>query len=180
MNHQHDPYTPPQAALDESKSKPQISQNAIQGIGGWLILPLIGLVLTPLRNLVDLPELFPTFEADTWRALTTAGFESYHPLWGPTIVFELVFILFLIIFPIYVLWRVIQKSSKAPKLFIILLVVTFVAQIIDTIAISVLAQQFSEIDAGDNFRELTRSFFGVLIWVPYFLKSERVKNTFIN
>ena len=60
------------------------------GIGGWLILPAIGLVLTPILLLVTLTrDLLPALQPEVWNALTEPGSQAYHPMWATVIIFEL-------------------------------------------------------------------------------------------
>ena len=60
------------------------------GIGGWLVLPFLGLVLAPLLVLATLMrDLVPAFDAPTWSALTTPGGPAYHPMWAPYLIVSL-------------------------------------------------------------------------------------------
>ena len=69
-----------------------------------------------------------------------------------------------------------SKSAVFPKTMITFLACNIAFLTIDMI----LCRQLSSIegDLGDDSMELTRTVVGALIWIPYFLKSERVKNTF--
>jgi hypothetical protein len=74
-------------------------QNAYEGIGGWLIVPLIGLLVTPIRIFASVyQDLLAIFPEGYWDVVTNPGHELYHPLWAPLIIIELlgnfVFILF--------------------------------------------------------------------------------------
>ena len=54
-----------------------------KGLGGWLILVGLGVVLTPIRILATyIPIYKPIFEDGTWEALTTVGSEAYNPIVG--------------------------------------------------------------------------------------------------
>lgn len=180
MAEYHDPYMPPEASLTDPKIQVPLPKDAPEGIGGWLIVPLIGLTLTPILNLLALPDLLAVLEPATWQSLTSSDSSSYHVLWMPAIFLEIAFTLFMIVFPVYLLWCVMQKFARVPKLFIFWYVVTFGLQFLDTVAISILAESFSGMGEADSYKEVGRAFFALLIWVPYFQKSERVKNTFVN
>jgi hypothetical protein len=50
--------------------------NELKGLGGWLILVGIGVVLAPVRLLITLVKTYkPIFEDGIWEALTTEGAE---------------------------------------------------------------------------------------------------------
>ena len=53
--------------------------NELKGLGGWLVLVGIGVVISPIRLLVTLvPTYKPIFEGGTWEAITTVGSEAYE------------------------------------------------------------------------------------------------------
>jgi len=54
-----------------------------RGIGGWLILPILGLVFTSVYGLLGLATIhLPLFTRGYWSAVTTLGAAAYHPLWA--------------------------------------------------------------------------------------------------
>ncbi len=68
------------------------NQNEPAGLGGWLILVGIGVVLSPIRLLISSAiTYFPIFSDGTWQAVTTVGSEFYHPFWGPLLLSEIIF-----------------------------------------------------------------------------------------
>src|SRR4030042_1007320 len=100
----------------------EATEKQYDNIGGWLILVAIGLIFTPIRLLVVVvKDLLPVLSGDVWSRLTTPGTESYHALWAPLLIFEMVgnclFILFSIIIAIFFF----QKRTFVPKLIIALL-----------------------------------------------------------
>jgi hypothetical protein len=76
------------------------------------------------------------------------------------------------------LWLFFRKSRRVPMLMVVWLLANTGGQIVDLL----LAQQIAAVAAlpdNDGIKELSRSVVGLLIWVPYFLVSKRVKNTFV-
>ena len=59
------------------------------GLGGWLILPCLGLIVGPIHLMITMGESMGAFSLWKWHALTAFGGVSYNPLWGPTLIFEL-------------------------------------------------------------------------------------------
>jgi hypothetical protein len=91
-------------------AQPSATAEGPKGLGGWLVLPAIGLVVTPFWILVTfVRDLLPVFDGDTWSLLTTRGSAVYHPALGPLLIFEVVANIFLIVFTIYVIYLFLTK-----------------------------------------------------------------------
>jgi hypothetical protein len=149
-------------------------------IGGWLILVAIGLILTPIRLLVVVAkDLLPVFSGDVWSRLTTPGTEAYHPLWAPLLLFEIIGNGLFILFPIIIAIFFFQKRQFVPKLIIVLLLSNLLFLAIDFFAADLIPAVASQEDTA-SLMELARVFIACLIWVPYFLVSKRVKETFVD
>lgn len=153
--------------------------NDLEGIGGWLILVAIGVVMTPLRILMLLVGTYPRLFSDgTWQALTTPSSENYDPLWEPILLGELVTNMALLVASIYTAYLFFSKKAKFPKWFIGIALFTFVFIIVDAFAVK-LAQPDEPVFDSDTTGEALRSLISIMIWVPYMRVSERVKATFV-
>lgn len=151
----------------------------LEGIGGWLILVAIGLILNPLRMLVSLSrDLLPAFSHETWAILTTPGSEAYHPLWAPLLIFELAGNSIFVIFSIVVAIMFFRKKKFFPKMIIIFLLSNLAFVAADYFAANAIPFIANQSDP-ESVRELARTLIGCLIWVPYFIKSKRVTATFV-
>jgi len=129
-----------------------------RGIRGWLILPAIGIIVTPIR-LAYLGFQFSGYYA---RPNLSSGEFSY-------ITFELV-----VLGVMFILWLVagvlfFKCKRIFPKFFIGLLVID---------AFSVLFSYNLRYDMSEN-EALVRGLIGLVIWIPYMLVSKRVRNTFV-
>lgn len=145
------------------------------GIGGWLILPMLGLIATPVRIAIDFFQTFgPVFTADGWAYVSAP---DRHDWFMPFIVAECAINVVLFIFTLALLYLFFKKSHRVPELFITWLVVLFLVQIADLAGVAGLLG--SSPDATD-IRELGRSLVSAIIWIPYFMVSKRVKNTFVH
>jgi len=153
------------------------SEARLHGIGGWLILPAISMVVTPFVIAVQATKLQFIFSIDRWNALTSKASEAYHPLWGPLLTAELLTNIFLIVFSILVAVLFFQRRHLTVTLFVILLVLYPLIAIVDYLV----TQQIPAVAARPNFTvgpTIARGIIAAFVWVSYFRMSRRVKATF--
>jgi len=167
------PYATPQAPVgDTAKAE------GPQGIGGWLLLPMLGLFAFPVRVVISLiSDYAPIFQDGIWGNLTTPGTEVYHPLWAPTILYEVVLNIAFLAFDLFLLYLLFTKAPRFPKAFVIFAV----GNLLFVVSDSVLAYQIPAVAARglEGFGgEIFRSLLVAAVWVPYMLVSKRVRNTF--
>ncbi len=167
--YRHDPPAVP-FALPNSK---------LNGIAGWLLLPALGVVVVPIRLLLDITKLLPSYAADTWAQLTTVGASAYHALWAPVLLFELAANLGHLVFSLLLLVMFFQKRRGVPRLYIVLLVASVAIQFID-FALAQMIPAAAGAITSKEWGELGRGVFAAAIWGSYFHVSERVKATFVN
>ncbi len=150
-----------------------------KGLGGWLILPLIGLFVSPIRMAVSLNNDFlPIFQEGYWEVLTTPGSEAYHHLWGPLITLEIVGNLFFIVFSLILIFLFFTKSPFFPSL-IIIYITTYLLYIVGDSFLADLIPAIASASDPESIKELFRAVIAAAIWIPYFRTSRRVKNTFV-
>lgn len=151
----------------------------VSGLGGWLILIQIGLYLTLIGLVFQLVgnNLY-SFTSEAWQLLTSKDSSLYDPLWKPIIIFEAVYNILFLIFTIYIIIQFYRKKSMVPRLMIIFYSLSLFIGIVDYIMLQQIAIA-KELEDGSSIRDIIKSGITCLIWIPYFLKSERVMNTFI-
>lgn len=147
-----------------------------EGVGGWLILPMLGMFFTPVYGLIQLGSYFGL--ADSF-ALLTFGQRAF-------LVVELVGnVAIAVIFPIVLLFLLFNKKRAFPRLYIIWATANLIFIIGDLVAAKILFGALFEaagtplID-GETAQGVIRSIVLMVIWVPYMLNSRRVRNTFVN
>ena len=135
-----------------------------KGIGGWLILPMLETLLSPLLALRGIVEIVSAFERDL-----TPGLKIL-------LIFEIIFNLCLIIGWIVAAVQLFKHKRSFPSLFITMLILSFAGPLVDAF----IAVWIFEVQLGpDDYRYLGRGLISLLIWAPYMAKSKRVRNTFI-
>ena len=141
-----------------------------KGIGGWLILPLIGLILSVVRLIWELVQSYNgVLTSEGWAALT-----GHHPLWGPAIVFEVACNALLLVYTVLVLTFFLRKSRRTPALMVAWLIARAGVALGSAIFMTL-------IESSGAFRigVLMPQFLVAGLWVVYFRSSDRVKNTFV-
>lgn len=150
--------------LPASKLCPDCDKRAPDGpvgIGGWLILPAIQLVVTPLTTLSSIiSEL---------QLIT-------HPKIGALIVVEL---LVLVAYGVYSVATAIAFFGRR-RVAIRMMIVLYAASIAITLGSQVLLSVLNDLlgTEGGEGGGVIRGLGGSMIWLAYFLTSKRVKATF--
>lgn len=156
-------------------STPPIAAAEPTGIGGWLVLPLIGLMLSPFIIGWGTHQLIEVVRAPSWTSLTTPGNPAYHPLYGMLIPTEIAVNAALGIFSIVLIVLFFKRHPRVPALMIAFYLVNLAVVAGDTYAAAFLPGfQFDQA----ALRDLARAVIAAVIWVPYFMISKRVRNTF--
>jgi len=135
------------------------------GIGGWLVLPAIGLILGPIITVVSLIISIGLFED-----VSDAGY-------GGLFFFNILVSIGLLALLIYAAICFFGKKANAPSVMITLLVVQVVASAV-CLVLALMAE--AESFAVEDGKALVRGLIGAAIWIPYFRVSKRVKATFVN
>ena len=152
----------------------------LNGISGWLILVAIGIVLSPIRiAALLLPLYLDMLNNGSWETLTTPGTEAYSPFWAPILITEIALNIGLILLWVYIAIIFFSKKSTFPNIYIGALLFSFAFIVIDAFAIQLVLPNEPVFDP-DTTKELTRTVIVAAIWIPYMLRSKRVKATFKN
>jgi hypothetical protein len=172
-------YAPPEepVAPEEGAEEPRVGEGP-RGIGGWLLLPLLGLIVTPIRVGYSLVADYIPFFRESWPVLTDPNDLSYHPLWAPLIIYEVLGDAVLALTALLGLVLMFRRDRRLPKLMVALYSFNAIYIAVDT----AVAAQIPALAGSDDFsasQDLIRAVVAAGIWIPYFLMSKRVKNTFV-
>lgn len=148
----------------------------LTGIGGWLILPMLGIVL----SLIILP--FAIYGQNIqvieyWDELTNSQSDAFIPLFKELIYFEMLGNVILYALLMLLGYVFFTKKKLTVKIYIFFQLFSLVLTIADIILASVLLDL--DVESSDIW-DILRALIGCAIWIPYFLVSKRVKNTFVN
>ena len=150
-----------------------------EGLGGWLILVGIGILVSPVKMIYDIYNTYSdVFINETWTLLTTAGTELYNPTRASLLIFEIVVNISIIILWIYIAYLYFSKKYKFKNRYISAVLITLIVPMIYNMASVIL---FSWMPSGgtESIGQTIRQVIISGIWIAYILKSQRVKNTFV-
>lgn len=142
-----------------------------QHIGGWLMLVLIGLYSS---TLVLVGNLLTNnfFEVAIWPMLTDTESIFYRPGHAWLILFELAYNTGMLVYTVLLIVLFHQRRTSVPRLMVLFYGMNLLFICLDN-AVAVMLQ-ITEAD----FKQIIRAVVAGAIWVPYFIKSDRVKRTF--
>ena len=155
------------------------SDAELTGLGGWLVLVGISVVVTPFSWLLRSRETFLLpFDNEIWRPLTTEGSEIYNPLAAGIVVTNIVGNAVFIVGWIYLAILFFRKSPRFPPWFIWLNIGSLGYTLLVGIGFTVAYPGYRLFDAVP-ISELARSMLYMLITIPYLNVSRRVALTFV-
>jgi hypothetical protein len=163
------------SSSEEDKNTLQNNEKVHAGLGGWLALVGLSLILNPiLQGYGLLPYL--QYLNQTYNI----------PGFSTLIQFEFIMSIAYIIASIYLIYLYFKKNIKFPNYYIVFLIATIVFVVVDHMWLASLAaptpeQQKMITDAvTNNTNNVIRTIFFAIIWIAYMKNSKQVKVTFIN
>lgn len=158
---------------------PPLVAHQYAGIGGWLILVAINLVVRPFTLLASIVEGGSSyFDARVWATFTSTDYTTYRPLVAVIISSELVINVSMVCWSVVTLILFFRRKRQLPAMLITMLWVTPCLLIADQMIVSALELDTDAAADGETWKEIARAVVGALIWIPYFTVSRRVRATF--
>lgn len=153
--------------------------NELKGLGGWLILVGLGVVLTPVRLAIQTVPVYADILSDgTWEALTGSGSAYYHPLWQPLLLGEMIVNAGIFAVSLYLIYLFFSRHYLFPRFFIGLVLASVIVIPLDAWLVTFVLPHEPMFDP-ETTREFARVLVFGFIWVPYMLVSRRVRATFV-
>lgn len=148
----------------------------LEGLGGWLIFVQLGLYFTLVLIAFQLAiYTVPLMGSETWSEFANPSSELYDPLIRPLLFGELVFNTVNLVLAVLCLIKMYQKKAAFPRLMILFYLINLLAGMVEYAMIA----QIPLLQEDNDLRGLVRQILMTAIWVPYFLRSVRVRNTFV-
>ncbi|MWP48406.1 MULTISPECIES: DUF2569 domain-containing protein [unclassified Gilliamella] len=153
-------------------------QKELKGLGGWLIIVAIGLILTFVLLAVHILDgLNSIVFSGLWSQLTDPNSEDYTPNFAWIFLFEIIGNSLFFIVNGYLTYLFFTKNYKFPTIFIAFEIINIAFVLLNSFFCnSILSFNMN----GDTIENVAKAVIHAGIWIPYMLKSVRVKNTFVN
>ncbi|WP_218127145.1 DUF3857 domain-containing protein [Catalinimonas alkaloidigena] len=141
-------------------------------IGGWLILPAIGLVIGPFKALLT---FFSNgyFNALSWQSFTDSTLTTYNPALAAFWALEMSLNIFFFCAVLLLLVLFFQRRTSLPKLISLYYLSSLGFILLDYAATAAFGASV------DMTNQILTAVLSAAIWVPYFNFSERVQETFL-
>jgi hypothetical protein len=166
------------------KSHPEIPLQfdpKLKGLGGWLILLGIGLIIGILAHIGVLIKTSHAYSVQNWRAYTDPANAAYNALTAPLLLFELFTQLTFLFFGILLVMLFFQKRRIFPILLIIYLSFQFIAVTLDQgLAQTLKVKGVITNTHATPIPPVGQTLAPLIIWSLYLTRSKRVKLTFQN
>jgi hypothetical protein len=174
---------PPQSPAPTPMRTPAPGDDGPEGIGGWLILPLIGLfgsIVLTLFNALPLVSEWNQLGPVLGAYLDGTLAPQYHGAALVTLIGAAEVVVF-VGYAIFCIVQFLQKKRQVPTLMTIFYVLLAGGAVLDYYAIAqIMGPLATEADRSEAAIEIFRAAVICAIWIPYFQVSKRVKNTFVN
>ena len=158
---------------DRTAASPWQLDADCRGLGGWLVLVGIGVCTGPLYFILGLYQMSSVFSLQAWHALTLPGSESYHALFAPALIVELIVNIWSLGFSILLIHHYFAKKRAFPAFYVFFRLSNLAFVVIDSMVTARIPSL-----AEDAYSEVFKVLISSIIWSLYVLRSKRVKNTF--
>ena len=141
---------------------PDHTRQTYSRIGGWLLLPTISLFISPF---ITTSEMIDAYNASSSLRIID--------------LLQIIFLTIVLVFNIIVLVFVVKRKRRAPALVISFYLFRILVQSAG-IASAVYVGPITDQEYKEIILPTGRAIFWQLIWMWYFVRSKRVKGTFID
>ncbi len=148
----------------------------LKPLGGWMVLPMIGMHLTPILLLYHLIT-FGFFDQAMWQNLDFLS-DSFSLKF--LIAAEFAYNMGLLVLAVLIVVLFYKRRSSFPRMITLFYIVNLVGQGLDTwIVVAFYPELYTDAETAALYKDVAKAVFAAIIWIPYFNLSTRVKETFI-
>lgn len=158
---------------DPPYHRPEHVNNKLEGIGGWLVLPALSLILNPIVIVTESYEGWFILSATQWSIIGDSAGTSMLI----TMAFEMISNVVMLVMGLFLIIMFFTRRHTLPRLFIKYFVFCTTVFAVDLLAVHLLPYPEMEVSHAD-FTELLQMVFYTILWSSYFIMSKRVKATF--
>lgn len=150
-----------------------------QSLGGWLILVGATIVLSPLWIAYDTFTIYGNlFFRDEWVLISNLGNSPYFSHIEKLMIWQILVGILFVLAWIFMGYLFFSRKRCFPKWFIGIWIAILITTVIDVLLTKASLPDTSVLDM-EHFREQAYLGLSALIWIPYMLRSQRVKATFV-
>ncbi|MGO4533063.1 DUF2569 domain-containing protein [Paenibacillus sp. 2TAF8] len=162
-----------------SGTRPELP--GISGLGGWLILIQISLWASLVFLFSDISQVTVIMDPARWEGSRGVDPQLYAEVIRPLLWFGFISSVILFVIVVVNLVLLYRRKRLFPRLMIVQYIVNVIIGVVTWILIAQneVGREEHVLDATPAFHLIVRSLLTCCIFIPYFLKSVRVKNTFI-
>lgn len=146
----------------------------LNGLKGWLLIPSIGIILSPIILAIASNEFLYIYSMMQWSILEDQ-YEGTGLLL--TIATEMIVNVGLFVMAIYLIIMFFQKRHTFPRFFIAYMIISLVVYVVDLLTIYLFFSNDISIEQAD-MKDLIQMVIYTFIWTTYFISSKRVQATF--
>ncbi len=159
---------------------PDLKTDGPVGLGGWLILLGLGVVISPLRMIIEGVTVYgPLLRDNILQTLADPSSPAYIPYLAEVIYGEIFFNIAFVVWAVVNLVLFFSKSKRFPASFRYFMIANLAFMVGDAFLVASFLPGEKVFDP-ETTKAVLQSAIGTAIWVPYTLLSKRVKNTFVN
>ncbi|WP_340401002.1 DUF2569 family protein [Paenibacillus sp. FSL H8-0079] len=153
----------------------------ISGLGGWLILIQISLWLALVFLISDVSQVNVIMDPARWEVGRGVDPQIYAEMIRPLLWFGFISSSILLMIVIVNLVLLYKRKRQFPRMMMVMYMMNVIISIATWILIArnEIPREQHVLDATPAFHLIVRSILVCCIFIPYFLKSIRVKNTFV-
>ncbi|MGE5490482.1 MAG: DUF2569 domain-containing protein [Actinomycetota bacterium] len=171
------PYAPPTADLVRDDTPPAAEPPRF---GGWLLLVALGVVISPLRIAIQMFPMYGKIVSEQWRTgILSPNSSAFSPLVTSFIAGEALVNLALLVALLFQAYLFFRKKKTFPLVFIRVSLTALAILVIDAWITGLVFPNHDALDK-DTIKDIGRAAVNCAIWIPYMLRSKRVKETFVN